>query len=175
VYRAILSDLKDIGPTLTAQQHAQVRAGRRPPDARARAPAQGGGGFFPGAAPCARGRRQAPAARQYIPPPCRHGSAPPRFGPPRLPPPAAPGVTPAQVVAQHAQRALFEGALASSVTAAARALFVPDMASEHIEYAKNILVGLARRRLEAAAILQRPGAAAQAAPLQWPTGSTSSR
>ncbi|KIZ06288.1 hypothetical protein MNEG_1669 [Monoraphidium neglectum] len=47
---------------------------------------------------------------------------------------------PCAVVARHAQKALFEGALASAVAAGARSLFVPDMATEHIEYAKNILI-----------------------------------
>lgn len=47
-----------------------------------------------------------------------------------------------QVVAQHAQRALFEGSLAATVSDAARALFAPDVAMEHLEHARNILVGV---------------------------------
>ncbi|GBF94529.1 hypothetical protein Rsub_07063 [Raphidocelis subcapitata] len=66
VYSAILSDLRDIGPTLTAREHGQV-------------------------------------------------------------------------VAQHAQRALFEGRLASAVADAARAAFAPDVASDELEWAKTVL------------------------------------
>jgi hypothetical protein len=46
------------------------------------------------------------------------------------------------MVAEHAQRALFEGALAATISSGVHALFVPDMMTEHIEYAKNILVGV---------------------------------
>jgi len=47
----------------------------------------------------------------------------------------------AQVVAAHAQRALFEGALAATIASGVRALYVPDMHTEKLEYAKNIMVG----------------------------------
>ncbi|KIY99214.1 hypothetical protein MNEG_8751 [Monoraphidium neglectum] len=68
VYRAIFADLKDVGPTLTAQEHAQV-------------------------------------------------------------------------VAEHAQRALFDGALSSTIVSATRSLFLPDTTTEHLEYARSLLVG----------------------------------
>lgn len=44
------------------------------------------------------------------------------------------------VAARHAQHALFEGALASAVAAASRAMFAPDLATEHLEHARNVLV-----------------------------------
>lgn len=46
-----------------------------------------------------------------------------------------------KVVARHAAVALFEGALGAALDDASRALFAPDVASEHIEYAKHVLVG----------------------------------
>lgn len=67
--------------------------------------------------------REPPA--KHAPPPCRV-------------PPLDPSCS--QVVGQHAQKALFEGGLAALLASASRGLFAPDMASEHIEYARNILV-----------------------------------
>jgi hypothetical protein len=44
------------------------------------------------------------------------------------------------VVASHASRAMFDGALAAAISDAARAVFAPDVASEHLEVAKQVLV-----------------------------------
>ncbi|KAI8469957.1 MAG: hypothetical protein J3K34DRAFT_521754 [Monoraphidium minutum] len=46
----------------------------------------------------------------------------------------------AQVIGEHAQKALFDGSLAATVSSAARSLFIPDVATEHIEYARSVLV-----------------------------------
>jgi hypothetical protein len=56
----------------------------------------------------------------------------------------------AAAVAQHGQHAMFGGQLASTIMSAARHVFLPDMATQHIEWAKSILVGGERCMLRGA-------------------------
>lgn len=44
------------------------------------------------------------------------------------------------MIAEHAQKALFNGGLTALIMDAARGLFLPDMVTEHIEYARSLLV-----------------------------------
>ena len=44
------------------------------------------------------------------------------------------------MVANHGQQSMFAGALAGTIMSAVRHTFIPDMATQHLEYAKTILV-----------------------------------
>jgi hypothetical protein len=46
----------------------------------------------------------------------------------------------AVMVANHGQQSMFAGALAGTIMSGVRHTFIPDVATQHLEYAKTILV-----------------------------------